>query len=285
MTETRFLEPRTDCGSCLAALDHMGWAASSTFRVGDWALGVRSSNVEIDDVLQRVLAAHLVAIDAPANFSALMADERARTFHFLYRASDALVRTRVAGRVLRTLIAHLSSFAESSSSVIRLDATAVIVDGQAIVVPKSLRAELGSIETRLNVAGMTVVDAPTLHLEPESRSVIVPEPALTVDTRALAEYERAQQSPARELAPARPGRYPIVAWALVTGPDQVGAVGRAQGVAAAAQQVANAADLGAQQTLDAVADALRDVPVSGLWWSDSGGLVGQLRDLASGAAT
>lgn len=283
MTDTRFLEPRTECGSCLAALDDLGWAASSTFRVGEWALGVRSSNVEVDDVLRRVLAAHLVAVDAPANFSLLMADERARTFHFLYRASDALVRTRVAGRVLRTLIAHLSTFADPSSSVIRLDAAAVIVGDRAIVVPESLRAELGSIETRLNLAGMTVVDAPTLHLEPESASVIVPEPALTVDTDALAEYERAQHSPARELAPAQPGRYPIAAWALVTGPDRVGPVGRAQGVAAAARQVANAAELGAQPTLEAVADALREVPVAGLWWFDSGGLVGQLRDLASEA--
>jgi hypothetical protein len=268
----RFLEPRTECGPCLTALDDVGWPASSTFRVGEWALGVRSSNIEIDDVLQRVLAAHLVAVDAPANFSVLMADERVRSFHFLYRASDALVRTRDAGRVVRTLIAHLSTFADSPSSVIRLDAAAVIADGRAIVVPESMRAELGSIETRLNLAGMTVVDAPTLHLEPESGSVIVPDSALTIDTDALAAYAHA--SP-----PAPAGRYPIAAWALVTAPDRVGPIGRAQGVAAAALQVANASEVGAQRTLDAVAAALQEVPVSGLWWFDSGGLVNQLREL------
>jgi hypothetical protein len=284
MSETRFLEPRTECGSCLAALDDMEWAASSTFRVGEWALGVRSSDADIDAALRRVLAAHLVEIEAPANFSALMADEQARTFHFLYRASDALVRTRAAGRVLRTLIAHLSAFADPSGTVIRLDAAAVIVDGRAIVVPASLRAELGSIETRLNVAGMTVGDSPTLYLDPGTASVIVPEPALTVDTDALADFERAQRPPpTRELDPVPAGRYPIGAWALVSGPELVGPIGRAQAVAAVTQLVANADEIGAQQALDAVADALKSVPVSGLWWFDSAGLVTQLRELAGGA--
>jgi hypothetical protein len=282
MRETRFLEPLTECGSCLAALDGMDWPASSTIGVGDWALGVRSSDAEIDALLRKVLAAHVLDIDAPANFSALMADDERRTVHVLYRASDARVRTRVASRVLRTLIAHLSAFADTSSAVIRLDAAAVIVDGRAIVGPASLRAELGSHETRLNRAGMTLVDAPTLHLDPDTSSVIVPEPALTVDEDALAEYEHAQP-PGREHAPVRPGRYPIAAWALATHADLIGPVGRAQGVAAVAQQVANANELGAQTTLDAVARALETVPVSGVLWMDSGGLLSQLRDLAAGA--
>jgi hypothetical protein len=284
VSATRFLEPVTECGSCLSALDDMDWAATSTFRVGEWALGVRSSNTEIDAVLRRVLAAHLVDIEAPANFSALMADERARTFHFLYRASETLVRTRAAGRVLRTLIAHLSDFAVPSNPVIRLDAAAVIVDGKAIVVPALMRAELGGLETRLNIAGMTVGDSPTLYLDPGTASVIVPEPAITVDTQALADFERSQPpTPGRELDPVLPGRYPIAAWALVTGPALIGPIGRAPAVAAVARQVANADELGAQQTLDAVADALQAVTVAGLCWLDSGGLVSQLRDLANGA--
>jgi hypothetical protein len=229
-----------------------------------------------------VLRTHVVDIDAPANFSALMADGRQRTFHFLYRASDALVRTRAAGRVVRALIAYLSEFAEAPASAIRLDAVAVVVDGRAIVGPASLRFDVGGIETRLNAAGMTVVDAPTLYLEPATASVIVPEPALTVDTQVLADFERAHRPPDRELDPVPPGQYPIAAWALTTAPELAGPVGRAQGVAAVAQQVANAADLGAQATLDAVASALATVPVRGLSWLDYGGLVSQLRELANG---
>jgi hypothetical protein len=50
-------------------------------------------------------------------------------------------------------------------------------------------------------------------------------------------------------------------------------------VAAVAQLVANADEIGAQQTLDTVAGTLKSVPVSGLWWFDSGALVSQLREL------
>jgi hypothetical protein len=281
--EPQLLEPHSACSSCIDTLDDLDWVTSSTFRVGQWALGVRSSNLEMDEALRRVLGAHLVDVEAPANFSVLMADGQTRTFNFLYRASDSLVRTRVPGRVLRTLISHLSDFVEPSSPTVRLNATGLIVGGRAIVAPDELRAEMANIETRLNAAGMQVIDAPTLHLEPETGQVIVPEPALTVDAEALADYEREHPPPGRELAPVLPGRYPIMAWALVTGEDRVGPVGRAQGVAAAARQVANADDLGAQQTLNVVVGALAQIPISGIWWNEYGELVGQLRALANGA--
>ena len=45
----------------------------------------------------------------------------------------------------------------------------------------------------------------------------------------------------------------------------------------------NAATIGAQPTLELVADALADAAVSGLWWEESGQLVGALRALADGA--
>jgi hypothetical protein len=278
----QFLEPRSSCSSCIDTLDDMEWVASATLQIGKWTLGVRSSSVEMDEALRRVLGAHLVDIEAPPNFSALMADGETRRFNFLYRASDFLVRSRVPGRVLRTLISHLSEFVEYSSPPVRMNATGLIVAGKAIVAPDELRAEIANIETRLNVAGLQVIDAPILHLDLDTGSVIVPESALTVDTEALADFEREHPPLGRELAPVLPGRYPIMGWALVTGEDRLGPVGHAQGVAAAARQVINADEIGAQQTLDVVAAALADVPISGIWWHDGGELVNQLRALANG---
>jgi hypothetical protein len=281
--EPQLLEPRSACSSCIDTLDDLDWVTTTTFRVGEWALGVRSSSFEIDAVLRRVLEAHVVDVDAPANFSALMADGETRTFNFLYRASDALVRTRARGRLLRTLIAHLSEFAEPTSPVIRLDAAALIAGGGAIVVPEGLREAIAGIETRLNVAGLQVVDAPTLGLDAGGH-IVVPEPAVTIDAAALAEYELDPEPLGRELAPVLPGRYPIIAWAFVTGEPGAGPVGRAQGIAAAAQQVKNAAMVGAQQTLEIVAGALADAPLSGIWWDEPGRLVSALVALADGAA-
>jgi hypothetical protein len=279
--EPKLLEPRSACSSCIDTLDDLDWVASSTFRVGQWALGVRSSSVETDAALQRVLRAHLVDVDAPANFSLLMADDDTRTFNFLYRASDALVRTRAPGRLLRTLVSHLSEFVERSSAVARLSVTGLLVGGRVIVAPDALRDEIANIETRLNVAGIRVIDAPILELERGTGHVIVPEPALSLDTDALADYERDHPSSGRELAPVLAGRYPIAAWALTTSENRLGPIGAAQGVAAAAQQVVNADRLGAQQALDVVADALTTVPIAGIWWRESAELVGQLVDLGN----
>src|SRR5260221_13471486 len=102
VAEPRFLEPFSTCSSCIETLDDLDWVASSTFRVGEWALGVRSSSLATDAALRRVLAAHLLDVEAPPNFSALMADEpgpggQARAFNFLYRSNDPLVRTRAPG--------------------------------------------------------------------------------------------------------------------------------------------------------------------------------------------
>jgi hypothetical protein len=281
--EPQLLQPRSACSSCIDTLDDLDWATTTTFRIGEWAIGVRSSSLEMDAVLRRVLGAHVVDVDAPANFSALMADGETRTFNFLYRASDALVRTRAGGRLLRTLIAHLSEFAEPPAPAIQLNAAALIADGGAIVVPDGLRAEMAGIETRLNVAGLQVVDAPTLGLEADGH-IVVPEPAISVDAAALAEYDLDSGPLGRELPAVLPGRYPITAWAFVTGEPGAGPVGRAQGIAAAAQQVRNAATVGAQHALEVVAAALADAPMSGIWWDESGQLVKRLRTLANGAA-
>lgn len=293
MSEPKLLElASSTCYSCVESLDDVDWVATSTFHVGPWAVGVRSTSATTDTALRRILATHLLDADAPPYFSALVSDEgpdngKARSFNFLYRSSDTLVRTRSPGRVVRTLLHYLSDLVpsdpvEPDALTVRLRATGLIVEGRAIVAPEDLRTEMAAIETRLNRAGMRVIDAPVLHLEPGTGHVIVPEPAITVDGDALAEYERTHPSP-RELAAVQPGRYPIAAWALETSADAVGPVGRAQGVAAAAQLVANADVVGAQRALDVVAGALEATPVSGIWWQEPGEVVAQLRALLNHA--
>jgi hypothetical protein len=286
LAEPKFLEPFSTCRSCIESLDDLDWVASSTFHVGEWALGVRSSSVETDAAVRAVLAAHLVDIEAPPNFSALMADAsgadgHVRAFNFLYRSSDPLVRTRAPGRVLRTLLHYLSDFAEPESSTIRLAATGFVVGDRAIVAPDGIRFEMANVETRLDRAGLQVIDAPVLHLEPESGCIVVPEPALTVDRTALADFERRYPPTGREREPVRPGRYPIAVWAFTTEKEQAEAVSGAQAVAAAAQQVVNADGLGAQHVLDTMAAVVERTAVSGMCWQDPAELAGQLCALAA----
>jgi len=285
LLEPKILQPFSTCSSCIESLDDLDWAASTAFRVGEWALGVRSSSIDTDAVLRRVLAAHVVDIEAPANFSALMAgdsdpDGQVRAFNLLYRASDPLVRTRAPGRVLRTLLQHLSDFETTDATTLRVAATGFVVNGRVVVAPDGIAAEMANIETRLNAAGVQVIDAPLLYLDPASGEVVIPEPALTVDHDALADYERAHPAPRREPEPVPTGRYPIAVWAFTVGPDQDTALRPAQAVAGAAQQVVNADGFGAQRVLDVMAGVIATTPVAGMWWNDPADLANQLLWLA-----
>jgi hypothetical protein len=262
--------------------------ASSTLQVGEWALGVRSTSADVDAGLRQILAAHVLDAEAPPNFSILMADAsgadgHSRSFNFLYRASQKVMRTRAPGRIVRGLSQYLSEFAASAPGTLNLSATALIAGDRAIVGPYELLYYMEKIETRLNAAGIRVVDSSTVHLEPDTGAVVVPEPVVNVNTDALADFERRNPTKGREPAPVPPGRYPILAWAFVTDEDKAGrAIGRAESVADAAQLVTNGGEFGAQQTLEVVVAAVAQAPAHGIWWADPGSLLKQIRAVAGG---
>ncbi len=290
LSEPKFLAPFSSCSSCIDTLDDLDWVAASTYEVGPWALGVRSSSAEMDDAIRRVLRAHLIDVEAPANFSALMADGSGvdgpvQAFNFLYRSSDSLVRTRAPGRVMRALLNYLADFAEPASSMLRLSATGFVVGDRAIIAPDTIRFEMAGIESRVNAAGLQVIDAPVLHLDPESGCVVVPEPALTVDAEALAEFERRHPAAGREPGAVPAGRYPIAAWAFTTGAGGTDSLGRAQAVAAAAGQVVSADAFGAQQILDVMAGVVARTPVFPIAWADPAELARALVGVANGSGS
>jgi hypothetical protein len=281
--EPRTIPPVSTCRLCIESLDDMQWEATSTFLVGEWALGVRSSTAELDADLRRILAPHVIDFDAPDNFSALVSrgdgDEQVRGFHFLYRASDSLVRTRAPRRVVQTLLHYLSDFAAPAVARPRLAAVGFVADGRAVIAPERVRAELPNVESRLNDAGIAVVDAPVLHLDPDSACLVVPEPALSIDADALADFERRHPPARRELEPVAPGRYPIAAWAFTTDERAAGRLGVAPAVAAGAQQVVNADVFGPRSVLDGIAAVCARVPAFGIWWGNPAALGRRLVEL------
>jgi len=129
--------------------------------------------------------------------------------------------------------------------------------------------------------GVQVIDAPVLHLDPASGTVIVPEPALTVDHDALAAFEQANPPARREPEPVPPGRYRIAVWAFTTAADADTSLHAAQAVAAAAQQVVNADGFGAQQVLEVMARVMTTTPITGVSWSEPSDLASRLIALAA----
>ncbi|GEM_PF-5174768 len=210
-------------------MDRLGWAASSTFRVGQWHLGVRSNSAETDALVRDLLRSYLVeeldGIEPPANYSVVLhagngQGRGTRGLNLLYRSSLAVVRSRSPLRVLRALSTYLSSHELADSGregLLVIDAMA-IVGQRAVLLPSFLRSygEPGKLEGRLRRSRVTLVDAPVALVDPEAGELIVPCCDLERADEAVF-AQAARLGPPSDGAPA--GRYALAAWGLMAGDE------------------------------------------------------------------
>ena len=270
------------------------WAATSTFDVDGLYLGVRSTTSAVDDVLRAALAAHLVTnVEAPPNYSVQLGEQSTSGaptgFHFLYRSSAAVVRTRDARRVVRGLLTHLSSHrVDPGPGLLRVHGVTLVAGGTAVLAPAVLRQWPELIERRLNAQGLRFADTPWALVDPTRAEVVVPEPSLEVDWSALDRLDSLAGVPARADPPVEPGRYPLVGWAFWVGAEVTGRLSRAQAVMHALQLTIGAIDGGGgrddvQRALDGLAAVVREIEPAAIAWNDPIELVQPLVALASGA--
>ena len=270
------------------------WAATSTFDVDGLYVGVRSSTTSLDDVLRAALAAHLVeTVEAPANYSVQLGEPSASGagtgFHFLYRSSASVVRTRDARRVAHGLFTHLSSHrVDPGPGLLRVHGVTLVAGGTAVLAPAVLRQWLDLIERRLNGQGLRIADTPWALVDPTRAEVVVPAPSLQVNWSALERLDTLTGGRGRPDPPVEPGRYPLVGWAFWVGADVTGGLSRAQAVMHALQLTIGATDAAGgrddvQRALDALASVVRQIQPSAIAWNDPIELVQPLVALASGA--
>jgi hypothetical protein len=231
-------------------------------------------------VLRRALRPHFVAgLDPPANYSVRLAaaDEthrRGAGFHFLYRGSSPVVRTRDPQRLAAGLCQHLAAFLPATTEGrLTVNAVALVGERGALIAPAPLRQWMSAIERRLNGRGLRVVDAPWVLLDADTNEVVVPDPVaagLAVDPAAFGALDDLAPS-SRIDPPVASGRYPLVGWAF-TGDGN--AMSRAQGVAFALRLTSNGAGL--QPTLDALAQVMRATPPVSVEWAEPAKLAARL---------
>ena len=271
------------------------WAATSTFDVDGLYLGVRSTMTAVDEVVRAALAAHLVTdVEAPPNYSVQLGEQStsgaATGFHFLYRSSASVVRTRDPRRVVRGLVTHLSSHrVDPGPGLLRVHGVTLVAGGTAVLAPAILRQWPELIERRLNGQGLRFADTPWALVDPARAEVVVPEPGLEVDWPALDRLDALTGVSARPDPPVEPGRYPLVGWAFWVGSDVTGRLSRAQAVMHALQLTIGAIDDDGgrddvQRALDGLASVVREIEPAAIAWNDPTELVQPLVALASGTS-
>src|SRR5712691_1824918 len=267
----------------------------STFDVDGLYIGVRSNTTSVDDVLRAALAAHLVDnVEAPANYSVQLGEPSTSGagtgFHFLYRSSASVVRTRDARRVARGLFTHLSSHrVDLGRGLLRVHGVTLVAGGTAVLAPSVLRQWPELVERRLNGQGLRFADTPWALVDAARAEVVVPEPSLEVDWSALDRLDALAGGRVRPDPPVEPGRYPLVGWAFWVAPDVTGRLSRAQAVMHAMQLTIGAIDPDGgrddlQRALDGLASVVREIEPAAVAWNNPVELVEPLVALASGGS-
>ena len=108
----------------------------------------------------------VAGLDPPANYSVRLAanDERHRRgagFHFLYRGSAPVVRTRDPQRIAAGLCQHLAAFLPGASAGrLVVNGVALVGERGALIAPAALRQWMSAVERRRNVRGLRVDRTP-----------------------------------------------------------------------------------------------------------------------------
>lgn len=180
---------------------------------------MRSSPRPLHDVLRRALAAYLADdLQAPANYSLRGPDAddgggAPRPLHLLYRSSTAIVRSRDAGPVVHGLLSHLSSLLDGPSDhILRLRVLALVSGDRAVLAPHRLILDLAKLHPWLERAGLRIVPAPHVSVDPASAELVIAPPRLEVDPSVLGDLGGDQTAEVVEA-----GRYRIAGWVFDTG--------------------------------------------------------------------
>jgi hypothetical protein len=231
--------------------------------------------------LRRAFAARFVPeVVAPANYSVRIAadDEkhhRGAGFHFLYRGSAAVVRTRDPRRVVNGLCCHLATFEPRyGAGLFDVNAVALVRDGDALVAPAPLRQWMAQIERRLNGRGLRVVDMPWTLLDPMTAEVVVPEPESTGLPIAHDAFARLAAAAPRSDPFVPTGRYRLRSWVFL---GDATPFSRARAVAHAMPLTTSRN--GVQATLDALAEIMRTITPATIEWEAPARLAAALSDL------
>ena len=182
-------------GGSGAAASATEWAGTAAYRVGALHIGVRVNDAEAAGVVDRLLpGARVQDSRVPDNFSiALYPGGRggSRRLNLLVRDGRQLVRSRSAARAAAALLAYLSAdTTPPDEDLLPLNASAALLDGQALLLPPGLVNWNKQIQTTLARRGIVLVDAPYVTIDLVSAELVVPTPSVSHDPDVLAELDR-----------------------------------------------------------------------------------------------
>ncbi len=269
-------------GGGSAGANRTDWKGTRAYAIGDYHVGLRYDADETADVLDCLFrGARVNDRRVPDNYSVALGGTpttkgagTSRSLKLLVHGSTQLVRSRSGGRVLAGLLQRLSADLDPADPALtRVNATAVVRDGDALLLPAGLVDFVKQLQPRLAKAGLCIVDTPRTLLDLSTRELVVPEPTVPHDGSVVAELDEGVEL-GSELPWVHPGRYPLRTWVLTRCPEHTGPLSTAVAVTAALPTLFELRDLVAD--VERLADLLSTVQTYGIWYESADDLVDQV---------
>ena len=269
-------------GGGAGASNSTDWTGTRAYALADHHVGLRYDAPDTAEVLDRLFAgARVNDRRVPDNYSIALGGTKAqkgagasRSLNLLVYGSTQLVRSRSGSRVLHGLLQYLSADLEPAvPALARVNATAMVRGGEAVLLPPGLVDFVKQLQPRLAKSGLCIVDSPRTLLDLATRELVVPEPAVPYDASVIAELDDGVKL-GREMPWIRPGRYPLSTWFLGRSPEHLGKLSPAVAVTAALPTLYELDDLVA--SVERVADLFTDVTPQGIWYQRADDLVDQV---------
>jgi len=260
------------------------WVGTRAYAMGGYHVGLQYDGPETAAVLDRFFAdAHVHDRRVPDNYSVALGSTpttkgagASRSLKLLVRGGRQLVRSRSGGRVLAALLQYLSADLEPADpSLVEVSATAVVRDGEALLLPPGLGDHVKVLQPRLAKRGMTLVDTPRTLLDLDRRTLVVPDPVVDFDATVIDDVD-ADVKLGSELPWIPPGRYPLGGWYFARVPDEIGSLSPAAAVTSALPMLHGDDDGDVRVRIDRLAGLLSSIGGYGIWYESADDLVAQV---------
>lgn len=205
----------------MAAVDRLGWAATIPLRTGGYVLGARVNSHTVAEVVRQLFADRVAEpADPPSNLSLELAvaahdDATGRRLHRLYRGCTLEQRTRDPVRALGALWHELHGHdLRWARTDLLLDATVLVEDGRANILPASVREHVVGDLRRWESHGLRLWDARWVILDLMAGEVVLSPPPFAEARVDIEAHVRnlGMEVPASDMSEG--GRVPIISWTV-----------------------------------------------------------------------
>ncbi|MFN8024871.1 MAG: PqqD family peptide modification chaperone [Acidimicrobiia bacterium] len=265
------------------------WEGLRAYEFGEHHVGIKYDDADTAAILDRLFpGARVDDLRAPENYAVALGGTpttkgagASRSLKLLVQGSRQIVRSRSSARVLAGLLQHLTDDLaprdSADPSLLRVYATPAVSDGRAVLLPAGLAEHVKQLQPRLAKVGATFVDTPSVWVDPVRGELVVPEPTVAFDAAVLDDVDRDVKLGA-ELPWVRPGRYPIGAWLVVRGPEEMGPLSPGIALTSTLGLVFGIETI--ERTVEVVGQLTtmtERVPVMGTWYENPTELADQVR--------